>query len=57
MMLPNEKEPFWWAADDARIDGKITAAKVWKKAEPLARRILAPFPARGTAPAAPQSKD
>jgi Domain of unknown function (DUF4136) len=52
MTAPGEKEPFWWAADDAKIDGKITAAKVWKKAEPLARRILDRFPARGTAPAA-----
>jgi hypothetical protein len=53
MTLPEEQEPFWWAADDARIDGKITAAKVWKKAGPVARRILDRFPARGTAPAAP----
>ena len=53
MMLPGEKEPFWWAADDARIDGKITTAKVWKKAEPVARRIVGRFPAQGVAPAAP----
>jgi hypothetical protein len=52
MTAPGEKEPFWWAADDARIDGKITGPKVWKKAEPVARRLLDRFPARGTAPAA-----
>ena len=56
MMLPNEKEPFWWAADDTKLDGKITPPRVWKKAEPLARRIVGMFPAQGTAPAKPAAQ-